>query len=101
MSSNRILCSLLSACFVLAPLHAQVLTGVISGTVTDSSQAIVPNAPVTVVNADTGVTQWRGATNESGIFRAPGLPVGRYNVSVQVEGFKRADVAGVNIAVDQ
>jgi len=101
-----VLCSLLSVCLaVLAPgptrLNAQVLTGVISGTVTDSTQAVVPNAPVTIVNSDTGVTQWRGATNESGLYRAPGLPVGRYKVTVEVQGFKRADVSGINLNVDQ
>ena len=37
-------------------------SGVISGTITDSSQAVIPNAQVTIVNADTGVTVWRGAT---------------------------------------
>lgn len=102
MLQDRVVrCSLLSACVFVLALHSQVLTGVISGTVTDATQAVVPNAPVTVVNADTGVTQWRGATNESGVYRAPGLSVGRYNVSVQVQGFKRADISGVNIAVDQ
>src|SRR5690349_10449928 len=105
MSNARTFRSLLSivaiALGATALLHSQVLTGVISGTVTDSTQAVVPNAPVTVVNADTGVTQWRGATNESGVYRAPGLPVGRYNVSVQLQGFKRADISGVNIAIDQ
>ncbi len=102
MLQDRVVrCSLLSAGVFVLALHSQVLTGVISGTVTDATQAVVPNAPVTVVNADTGVTQWHGATNESGVYRAPGLPVSRYNVSVQAQGFKRADVSGVNIAVDQ
>jgi len=46
---------------LLAPLaFAQNVTGVISGTVTDATQAIVPNAAVGIVNADTGVTVWRG-----------------------------------------
>jgi hypothetical protein len=102
MLQNRVVrCSLLASCVLVLALHSQVLTGVISGTVADGSQAVVPSAAVTIVNADTGVTVWRGVTNESGVYRAPGLPVGRYNVSVQVQGFKSADVSGVNIAVDQ
>src|SRR5262249_11366003 len=75
--------------------------GVISGTVTDSTQAVVPNAPVTIVNADTGVTVWRGVTNDSGVYRAPELRAGRYTVAVEVQGFKRAEVNGINLAVDQ
>ena len=94
---------LLAIFAIAAPTVAfsQVLTGIISGTVTDATQAVVPNAAVTIVNADTGVVAWHGETNDSGLYRAPGLPVGRYNVSVQLQGFKRADVAGINLTVDQ
>ena len=56
---------------------------------------------MTILNADTGVTVWRGTTNESGVYRAPGLPVGRYTVSVEAPGFKRAEVSGINLATDQ
>ena len=76
-------------------------TGVISGTVTDTSQAAVPNAAVTIVNADTGVTVWRGQTNDSGVYRAPELSVGRYNVSASFSGFQTAAVKGINLAMDQ
>src|ERR1700720_1541658 len=78
----------------------QVLTGTISGTVTDSSEAVVPSAAVNIVNADTRVTVWHGTTNESGLYRAPALQVGRYNVLVEVQGFKRAEVSGINLTVD-
>ncbi len=90
----------MTVCVVLLAM-TQVLTGTISGTVTDPSAAIVPGASITIVNADTGVTAWRGTTNESGVYRAPTLPVGRYDVSVELAGFKRADVTGINLTVDQ
>ena len=98
MSLRRafLVCAAAAAC-----LLAQTITGVISGTVTDPSQAVVPAATVTIINADTGVTMWHGQTNGSGVYRAPALPAGRYNVTVQREGFKRADLTGVNLAVDQ
>jgi hypothetical protein len=76
-------------------------SGVISGAVTDLTQALVPNASVTIVNADTGVTVWHGLANESGVYRAPELRPGRYNVTVEMQGFKKASVNGVNLAVDQ
>lgn len=98
MKINHVICcSLLSVCLLLS----QVLTGTISGTVTDPTQAVVPNAAVTIVNADTGVTVWHGTSNESGVYRAPGLPVGRYSVAVELQGFKRADVSGIALATDQ
>ncbi|MGH9666559.1 MAG: carboxypeptidase regulatory-like domain-containing protein, partial [Bryobacteraceae bacterium] len=86
---------------VAAPATVLAQNGVISGTVTDSTQAVIPNASVAIVNADTAVTVWRGATNGSGLYRAPELPVGRYNVTVEAQGFKRATVSAVNLAVDQ
>src|SRR5579872_97678 len=86
---------------IAAPLIAQNLSGVISGTVTDSSQAVIPNATVTIVNADTKVTAWHGVTNESGLYRAPDLPVGRYNLTVELQGFQRQTINGINLAVDQ
>src|ERR1051326_2223044 len=93
----------LFACLVLAASNSfgQVLTGTISGVVTDSTEAVVPNAAVTIINADTRVTAWHGMTNESGVYRAPSLPVGRYDVSVEMQGFKRAEVSGINLTVDQ
>ena len=93
----------LFACLVLAASNSfgQVLTGTISGVVTDSTEAVVPNAAVTIINADTRVTAWHGMTNESGVYRAPSLPAGRYDVTVELQGFKRAEVAGINLTVDQ
>jgi outer membrane receptor protein involved in Fe transport len=102
MRGIRIASFFLLALTILAcAAFSQILTGTISGTVTDSTEAIVPNAAVTIVNADTGVTVWHGVTNESGVYRAPALPVGRYNVTVQVQGFKRGEVSGVNLTLDQ
>jgi len=86
--------------FAPAALVAQN-NGVISGTVTDPTQAVIPGAIITIVNADTAVVVWHGATNGSGVYRAPELPVGRYNISVEAQGFKRDTVNGVNLAVDQ
>src|SRR5262249_40127689 len=88
-------------CIFGGSLFGQVLTGMISGTVSDSSGAVVPSAMVTIVNADTGVTVFHGATNESGLYRAPSLPVGRYDVIVELPGFKRAQISGINLTVDQ
>jgi outer membrane receptor protein involved in Fe transport len=94
-------CFLLLLCLLTGIATGQVLTGTISGTVTDSSDAVVPAASVTIVNADTGVTVWHGVTSESGLYRAPSLQVGRYNVIVELQGFKRAEVSGINLTVDQ
>ncbi len=79
----------------------QGVTGVISGTVTDSTKATVANATVTITDADTGVAAWAGNTNGGGVYRAPDLPVGRYNIAVTAPGFKRQQVSGIELSVDQ
>ncbi|HEY1742752.1 MAG TPA: carboxypeptidase-like regulatory domain-containing protein, partial [Granulicella sp.] len=82
--------------FLLAlTARAQVVGGTISGTVTDPTGAVVPNAHVLVHNDDTG-TQRTLTTGGAGTFSAPSIPVGRYTISTEVPGFapyKRVDVA--------
>jgi hypothetical protein len=84
-----------------ALVWAQTLTGIISGTVTDPSKAPIAGADVSVTNEDTGVKAWNGRTNESGLYRAPDLPVGRYRVDVEAPGFKHQLVSDIHLLVDQ
>jgi hypothetical protein len=86
---------------IAGSLWAQGVTGVISGIVTDPSKAPVDSAAVTIINETTGVIAWTGKTNSAGIYRAPDLPAGRYKIDVTATGFKRQEVSGVELAVDQ
>jgi len=86
----------------VAPAVAQQVTGSITGTVTDSSGAVVPNANVVITNTATGVVAFRGQTAaDSGVYRAPVLPVGVYEISVEAAGFKTQKVTAVTLQVDQ
>jgi hypothetical protein len=69
-----------------AALHAQVQTG-ISGTVADSSGAVIPGAKVTVTNTSTGVVS-ATATTSIGTFTVVGLLPGTYSVQVDSPGFR-------------
>lgn len=61
--------------------------GLIRGTVTDNTGAVIPGATVTLMSeAIIGGTR-SGVTNESGVFRFPALPVGEYAVEVSLSGF--------------
>jgi hypothetical protein len=91
--------TLFLALAALAP--GQDIHGSISGTVTDSSGAVAPNVQVQVINANTGVVGFQGVTNASGIYAAPSLPVGSYRVIVEAPGFKKAEIRGINLQVDQ
>jgi hypothetical protein len=61
-------------------LHAQVSGGSLSGTVTDSSQAAVPNAQLTLLNMATGVARTI-ATNDAGFYTAADLLPGSYEMT--------------------
>jgi hypothetical protein len=74
------------AVFALGLSFAQAPTGTIAGVVTDASGGIVPNAPVTVTNKDTGTTR-SVLTGADGGFSAPSLAAGTYTVKVSMPGF--------------
>jgi outer membrane receptor protein involved in Fe transport len=84
-------------------IAAQSTSASLSGTVTDSSRAVVPGATVDVLNNDTG-THRRATTNGAGIYSVPVLPPGNYTIEVEKAGFKdvkRPDVVlHVQDAVD-
>ncbi len=79
--------------------HAQVITGTILGTVTDSSGAAINGAKVTITNTGTNV-KWETTSVESGNFERPSLPPGIYVVSIEAPGFKALKRSNVNLAVD-
>jgi hypothetical protein len=74
--------------------RAQSIFASLSGTVTDSSGATVPDAKVTVENAATKVTR-RLVTNSSGFFSATNLSTGTYNVSVEAKEFQKWQGTGI------
>src|SRR5947209_6707348 len=72
----------------LGVLSAQSTTGTILGTVSDPSGAVIPNASVTITNVENGSVRTL-ATDKSGNYEAPTLPVGRYSVAVTATGFAK------------
>lgn len=66
----------------------QTSTTQLSGTVTDSSAAIVPGATVTATNESTGI-KYTQSTTEAGFYAFPSIPVGAYTLVVEKQGFKK------------
>ncbi len=66
--------------------QAQTATGVILGTVTDASGAVIPGASVTVTNKATGAARSLTA-NGQGLYSAPALLAGDYEVRAEAQGF--------------
>jgi Carboxypeptidase regulatory-like domain/TonB dependent receptor len=93
------LCLLALSPFTARPLWSQAV-GAISGTVQDSSGAVVPQATVSATRTDTGVTQ-TAVTNGAGLYTFSNLVVGTYNVTVDAAGFSSQSISGVTLDVSQ
>src|SRR5579863_5037563 len=66
---------------------AQLDRGTIAGIVTDSGGAGITGAKVTATNTTMG-TQSSTVTTGAGVYTIPGLPAGKYSVSVSAPNFK-------------
>jgi hypothetical protein len=71
----------------------------ITGTVTDSTGAVLPNAKVNVTQKNTSITRTY-VTNGAGQFNVSSIPPATYTVSVEAQGFKRY-VQDVVLLADQ
>src|SRR5579872_5528894 len=81
------------------PVLAQVEAS-IAGVITDSSGAVIAGATVSVRNLENGFTR-KVITNESGRYDLPSLPLGRYDVTAEMRGFKSEVKTGVTLVVGQ
>ena len=75
-------------------------SGTITGTLRDPAQGIIPNATVTIHNTGTGIDRVV-QTNDAGIYNAPFLPPGNYEVTASKAGFTRLVRQDVLLQVGQ
>jgi hypothetical protein len=87
---------------VPAVAHGQRTNAAVRGTVTDATGGVIPGAQVTAVSDDTGLTR-TATTNNEGNFVFPDLPIGRYHIEAELQGFKTASITNVvlNVADDR
>jgi hypothetical protein len=73
---------------VIAPVaFGQGVNATITGTVTDPTGLVVAGASLEATNVETGA-HYTAATTNTGNYAIPGLPVGSYNFTAKVPGFK-------------
>src|ERR1700735_2789485 len=77
---------------------AQVVSATLTGTVTDSSGAVVPGATVTATEMNTGVSR-STQTSAEGVYSLPFLNPGTYKVDIDKEGFKKFTEANLQLDV--
>ncbi|OFV96749.1 MAG: hypothetical protein A3H28_08085 [Acidobacteria bacterium RIFCSPLOWO2_02_FULL_61_28] len=85
--------------FVAGTVWGQV-TASVTGTVRDTSGAVVPEASITVRNLESGLTR-ASESDPNGGFTVPSLPVGQYEMTVEKTGFKQAIRRGITLVVGQ
>lgn len=98
--ANRCLGVLLLLFCLSCASFSQNVTGTILGTVTDSKGGAVANATVTITNTDQNIAVRTVTTDQQGQYVVPLLPVGRYRVTAEAIGFKKAIQAGIVLNVN-
>lgn len=93
---TSILLTLALAC----PVLAQLQNGAISGIITDGQDAAIAGAEVEIRNTGTNAL-FRTRSNDRGVYTAPSLPIGGYEIAVRMQGFKRAAISGITLQVNQ
>ena len=100
-NSLLVLLAVIAMMFVGNRLAAQSsVSGSISGTVTDSTGAVIVGAEVTVRNTDRGEDIRVLKTNSAGFYTAGSLPLGKYTVKLSAKGFKTETLTGIALHAD-
>ena len=103
MDNHRFLrsCSAICAALLFASSAAgQGASGSFTGTVTDSSGAVIPHVTIVAGNTESGRT-WTAETNETGIYNLTALPPATYKLTAQAQGFKRLATNAITLEVNQ
>ena len=94
-----VIAGLLSAFAIWPGVARAATTGSISGTLKDPSGAVIPGVTLIATNTAQGI-QNKTTTDDKGFYVFPSLPVGRYDLQAQVEGFRTAKRSGLVIDAD-
>src|SRR5947209_6731946 len=81
-------------------LFAQTSTATILGVVKDASGALVPGVSITIKHTESGLTR-TVLSGERGAYTVPFLPVGAYEITTTMPGFKQMVRSGINLVVGQ
>ena len=96
----RIFTAALLVVCVMLPVTAQETRGTFSGTVTDSSGAVITGATITVTNIGTR-TVALATTNSTGYYEVPLLLPGNYEMTVESKGFKKLVRSGLVLGLGE
>ena len=92
--------ALLVCTFAFLASAQQALTGTITGSVLDKSEAGVPNAQITARNINTGFER-TSSSGDLGLYTLTLLPVGDYEITAKAQGFADSKLGPVRVGVGQ
>src|SRR6266576_2009463 len=98
-------CFLAFVVLVFSPLllvtaHAQVAGATLSGTVSDQSGGVLPQAAISIKNIATGITR-TSATSTAGFYSVPNLLPGSYEIRASAQGFSTELQSGITLTVGE
>ncbi len=99
-SIKRLAVPCLLGWLLCASLDAQTFQAQVTGTVTDSSGAVVPGAQIIATNTATAAT-YSTTTNDTGVYHLPYLPPAVYRISCTLAGFKYFEEGPITLQVTQ
>jgi hypothetical protein len=97
-NSPHVLGVIMGLLVILTPARAAV-TGTIAGTIKDQSGGVIPGAKLTLTNTAQGLKN-RTASDTNGEFAYLSLPIGRYDLQVEAQGFKPQTRAALTVDLD-
>lgn len=83
-----------------AAAQSTAINGTIEGTVKDEQAALLPGVTVTLTNVETGAVR-TVISNERGVYRAGLLPLGTYEIRMELSGFRTVERTGVTLSAGQ
>jgi hypothetical protein len=86
--------------FVPGLSRAQDATARITGTITDSTGAVIPGVQVTVTNAATQISR-EATTDHDGFYQVLALPIGNYKVTATRDGFRTVESTDYKLLINQ
>jgi len=96
MRAVKVLLAFLSALLLVTPAFSQSTNATLTGTIADSTGALIPGVSVTATNTATGVVN-TVITNESGSYNFPSLLPGTYKLSAELSGFQTQSYTNVRL----
>src|SRR5438067_1835788 len=100
MSSSKVIGRLILLCAMLAlPAMAFAQDAVLTGTITDSTGAVLPGVTVLAVHEASG-NNYEAVTDARGVYRIP-VRVGSYKITAELTGFGNVTRMGVELLVGQ